>query len=209
MTTLFRCMPPAALLTIALLTTATASAQDKKTPREGMTYAGLIGTILNHRSVGQNTLESGQSTAGSVVLGTHISDHFHVEIRAGGGTTTAEIDNELELDIEYFASWYIGGHYPITDYANAYGQFGFSHIEGVARLTAEGKAREADPDDRSPYASLADEYPDSSFSMSWLVGLDFEVIDNGFIVLEGGRLFEDTETGANTFQFSTGFKYEF
>jgi opacity protein-like surface antigen len=144
-----------------------------------------------------------------MVLGTHISDHFQVEIRAGAGTTTDEIDNELELDIEYFASWYIGGHYPITDYANAYAQFGFSHVQGEARLTALGKAREADPDDRSPYASLANEYPDSSFSVSWLAGLEFELIENGFIMLEGGRLFEDTETGANTFQFSTGFKYEF
>lgn len=208
MNMLLRDIPTAALLLAALLTTTTAIAQDKKS-REGMTYVGLLATALNHRSVGQNTLETTMSSTGSMVLGTHISDHFHVEIRAGAGTTTGEIDNELELDIEYFASWYIGGHYPVTDYANAYAQFGFSHIEGVATLTPLGKAREADPDDRSPYASLANEYPDSSFSVSWLLGLDFEVVENGFIVLEGGRLFEDTETGANTFQFSTGFKYEF
>lgn len=208
MNTLLRHTLTAASLTAALLTASAASAQDK-TPREGKTYVGLVGTILNHRSVGQNTLETANSSTGSMVLGTHISDHFHVEIRAGAGTTTAEIDNELELDIEYFASWYIGGHYPVTDYANAYAQFGFSHVHGVARLTPLGKAREADPDDRSPYASLANEYPDSSFSVSWLLGLDFEVFDSGFIMLEGGRLFEDTETGANTFQFSTGFRYEF
>lgn len=207
MTTLLRHFPSAALLTAALLTTTPATAQDKS--REGMTYVGLLATGLNHRSVGQNTLETAWSSTGSMVLGTHISDHFHVEIRAGAGTTTGEIDNELELDIEYFASWYIGGHYPVTDYANAYAQFGFSHVQGVATLTPIGQAREDDPDDRSPYASLADEYPDSSFSVSWLLGLDFQVIENGFIVLEGGRLFEDTETGANTFQFSTGFKYEF
>lgn len=208
MNMLLRDIPTAALLTAALLTTTTATAQDKQS-REGMTYIGLLGSILNHRSVGRNTLETTNSSTGSMVLGTHISDHFHVEIRAGAGTTTGEIDNELELDIEYFASWYIGGHYPITDYANAYAQFGFSHVQGEARLTPLGEAREADPEDRSPYASLADEYPDSSFSVSWLVGLDFEVIDSGFIVLEGGRLFEDTETGANTFQFSTGIRYEF
>ncbi|MFN2359666.1 MAG: outer membrane beta-barrel protein [Marinobacter sp.] len=208
MNTLFRHISMAALTTAALLTTTTAIAQDKQS-REGMTYIGLLGTILNHRSVGQNTLETANTSTGSMVLGTHISDHFHVEIRAGAGTTTDEIDNELELDIEYFASWYIGGHYPITDYANAYAQFGFTHVQGEARLTPLGKAREDDPDDRSPYASLADEYPDSSFSVSWLAGLDFEVIENGFIMLEGGRLFEDTETGANTFQFSTGVRYEF
>lgn len=208
MTTLLRHRSTAALMAAALLTTTTATAQEKQS-REGMTYVGLLATGLNHRSVGQNTLETTWSSTGSMVLGTHISDHFHVEVRGGAGTTTGEIDNELELDIEYFASWYIGGHYPVTDYANAYAQFGFSHVQGEASLTALGKAREADPDDRSPYASLADEYPASSFSVSWLLGLDFEVIDNGFIMLEGGRLFEDTETGANTFQFSTGFKYEF
>ncbi|HEY9119199.1 MAG TPA: outer membrane beta-barrel protein [Marinobacter sp.] len=208
MTTLLRHFSTAALITAALLTTTIANAQERQS-REGMTYVGLLATGLNHRSVGENTLETTWSSTGSMVLGTHISDHFHVEIRAGAGTTTGEIDKELELDIEYFASWYIGGHYPVTDYANAYAQFGFSHVQGEANLTAVGKAREADPEDRSPYASLADEYPGSSFSVSWLLGLDFEVIDNGFIMLEGGRLFEDTETSANTFQFSTGFKYEF
>lgn len=208
MNTLLRHFSTAALTTAALLTTTTAIAQDKQ-PREGLTYIGLLATALDHRSVGRDTLETASSSTGSVVLGTHISDYFHVEIRAGAGTTTGEIDNELELDIEYFASWYIGGHYPVTDYANAYAQFGFSHVDGVATLTPTGQARENDPDDSSPYASLANEYPDSSFSVSWLLGLDFEVVENGFIVLEGGRLFKDTETGANTFQFSTGVKYEF
>lgn len=208
MNMLLRDIPTAALLTAALLTTTTAIAQDKQS-REGMTYIGALATVLNHRSVGKNTREKTQSSTGSMLLGTRISDHFHVEVRAGAGTTTGEIDNELELDIEYFASWYIGGHYPVTHYANAYAQFGFSHVQGVATLTALGKAREADPDDGSPYASLANEYPDSSFTVSWLLGLDFEVVESGFIVLEGGRLFKDTETGANTFQFSTGLRYEF
>ncbi|MDX1755670.1 MAG: outer membrane beta-barrel protein [Marinobacter sp.] len=182
---------------------------DNDVPREELNYVGLLATALNHRSIGGDTKGKAWSNAGTLVIGGHITDLFHAELRAGGGLSEGTVDGELELDIEHFASWYIGLHYPVTDYANVYGQFGFSHIQGEASLTAKGLAREADPEDGSPYADLASKYPDSDFSVSWIIGADVEVLDNAYLVFEGGRLFKDTGTGANTFQFSSGLRYEF
>ena len=45
--------------------------------------------------------------------------------------------------------------------------------------------------------------------MSYVVGMDIEVLSDTYLVFEGGKLFKDTSTDINTFQFSTGLKYEF
>lgn len=172
------------------------------TPREELHYVGLLATALNHRSIGEDTNEAGWGNAGTLVLGGHITDLFHAEVRAGGGLGDAEIE-DLTLSIDYFASWYLGLHYPITSYANVYGQFGFSYISGEAELANAGESRNAQ------FRDIAGDYPDSTFSVSWLAGLDFQVIENTYLVFEGGRLFKDTGSNANTFQFSGGLRYEF
>ncbi len=205
-------------LAVALLPTvlmAPAHAQEEM--REGKTYVGLLHTRLNHRSFDDVLNGEGWSSAAALVLGTHISEHWHVEVRAGAGTASGVVDDQVRVDIDYYASWYIGGHYPITSYANVYGQFGFTHLKGESALTPFGRYRANTPQDDLPdelkgptyEKTAAMKYPGSSFSASWLAGLDFEVIDDGFLFLEGGKLFEDTETNANTFQYSVGLKYEF
>lgn len=204
-----------ALLPAALFAPQSVSAQEEM--REGRTYVGAIGTRLNHRSVDETLTGEGWSSVGALVIGTHVSEYFHAELRAGTGVAPGEIDQELEVDVDYFASWYFGGHYPITRYANAYAQFGFTHVKGESKLTPFGRYRaetpqsELPPELRGPtYEETAGKkYPGSSFSVSWLIGLDFELIDNGFLFLEGGKLFEDTETNASVFQYSLGAKYEF
>ncbi|WP_091814132.1 outer membrane beta-barrel protein [Marinobacter mobilis] len=178
-------------------------------PREDLYYVGVLATALNHRSVGDDTSKATWSNAGTLVFGGHITDLFHAELRAGGGLSDGTIENQLALNIEHFESWYIGLHYPLTDYANIYGQAGFSNIHGRAKLTAEGQAIADDPDQSTPYEELVGEYPESAFSLSWIIGLDMELFHNAYLVMEGGRLFKDTGTNANTFQFSSGLRYEF
>jgi hypothetical protein len=215
MNSLLRLSLAIALLPAALLTPQLASAQEEM--REGRTYVGAMATRLNHRSVDETLTGAGWSSVGSLVIGTHVSEFFHAELRAGTGIAPGEIDRELEVDIDYFASWYFGGHYPITAYSNAYAQFGFTHVKGESKLTPFGRYRAETPQSDLPaelrgptYEETAEKkYPGSSFSVSWIVGLDFEVIDDGFLFLEIGKLFEDTETGANVFQYSLGTKYEF
>lgn len=191
---------PAALLPIALIGADLAAAAE--TAREDMHYVGLYATALNHRSIGEVSNEAAWGQVGTLVVGGHITDLFHAEVRAGGGYKDART-GDLMLTIDYFASWYIGLHYPITSYANVYAQAGFSHISGDAELANPGA------DENGQFRDLEGEFPDSSFSISWLAGVDFEVIDNGYLVFEGGRLFKDTGSGINTFQFSGGVRYEF
>lgn len=199
-------VPTALLSTLAAFSTPVAANDD--VPREDLHYVGLLFTTLNHRSLGDLD-EATYTNAGTLIIGGHITDLFHTEFRIGGGFSEGTIDDELELTINHYESWYMGIHYPVTDYANVYGQFGFTHVDGDAELTEVGQDREDNPNDASPYAEFVGKYPDSDFSISWLVGLDMELMQNSYLVLEGGRLFKDTGTEANTFQFSAGFRYEF
>lgn len=194
------------LLTTSLITLSLTplASQAQETPRSDKHYIGLLVSTLEHRSIGEEAKEDAWGQTGSVVIGGHLNDLIHAEIRLGGGFKDAEIpQSDLTLAIDYFASWYMGLHYPVTSYANVYAQAGFTHIKGEASLANREESYNA------PFRDIEGDYPDSSFSISWLAGVDFEVLDNMFLVFEGGRLFKDTGTGANTFQFSSGLRYEF
>ncbi|GGE71080.1 hypothetical protein GCM10011533_24370 [Streptosporangium jomthongense] len=191
-----------ALVTICLMPAQSALAQD--IPRADKHYVGLLVTAFNHRSIGSASNEKATGSGGTIVFGSHINDLFHAELRAGGGYRDAEVPgSDLTLSVDYFASWYIGLHYPVTDYANLYAQAGFSFIHGSAELT------NTDEKQNAQFRDLEGDFPDSSFSISWVLGMDVELVSDTYLVFEGGRLFKDTGTDANTFQFSAGLKYEF
>lgn len=195
------------LLTTALapaLILASQATLAEEAPRSDKHYIGLMVTSFNHRSVGEDANESAWGTGGTLVVGGHLNDLFHAELRAGGGFRDADVPrSDLTLAVDYYASWYMGLHYPITDYANLYGQFGFSYIHG------EGDISDPDNNRNNPFLDLEGEFPESGFSVSWLAGLDFEVMDDTYLVFEGGKLFKDTGSDVNTFQFSGGVRYEF
>jgi hypothetical protein len=190
------------LVPACLLSAQAALAQE--TPRKDKHYLGLLATAFNHRSIGTASNEQATGSGGILFAGSHISDLFHAELRAGGGFRDAEVPgSDLTLSVDYFASWYMGLHHPVTDYANVYAQAGFSFIHGTAELINAAERQNAQ------FRDLEGDFPDSSFSVSWVFGLDVEVLSDTYLVFEGGKLFKDTGTGANTFQFSTGLKYEF
>ncbi|MFP3978754.1 MULTISPECIES: outer membrane beta-barrel protein [Marinobacter] len=191
-----------ALLPACLLHSQASLAQEK--PREDKHYVGLITTAFNYRTIGEVSKEQATGSGAALIMGTHITDLFHAELRAGGGYRDAKVgDSGLTLAVDYFASWYMGLHYPVTDYANVYAQAGFSFIHGTAEINDENGPV------RSEFQDMEGDFPDSSFGVSWVFGMDFEVFDDTYLVLEGGKFFKDTGTDANTFQFSTGLKYEF
>lgn len=191
-----------ALVPACLLYTQASLAQEK--PREDKHYVGLITTAINYRTLGEDSKEQATGSGAALIMGSHITDLFHAELRAGGGYRDAEVgDTGLTLAVDYFASWYMGLHYPVTDYANVYAQAGFSFIRGTAETSEE------DGQVRTEFQDLEGDFPDSSFGVSWLFGLDIEVFSDTYLILEGGKFFQDTVTDANTFQFSTGLKYEF
>lgn len=174
-----------------------------ETPRSDKHYIGLLATALEHRSIGISK-EDGWGQAGTLVIGGHLNDLIHAEIRLGGGYKDAEISRgDLSLTIDYFGSWYMGLHYPIGELGNVYAQAGFTHVSGEATLD------NPDADANGQFRDYVGDYPSSSFSFSWLAGIDFELLDSTYLVLEGGKLFKDTDTSANAFQFSSGIRFEF
>ncbi|ROT99548.1 porin family protein [Marinobacter sp. R17] len=184
------------------LVSLSAHAQEPPKSRAGLDYVGVQGMALQYRKVGGLPEGRGWLSAGTLVLGSHISDLFHVEVRAGAGLDESEVSENLKVDMDWFASWYMGVHYGLTDFSNVYAQVGFSHIVGNAKV----KETEDTP---SAYEDLDDEFPGSSFAFSWLAGIDLKVVDNTYLVLEGGRLFEDTDSSASGYQFNGGVRYEF
>lgn len=192
-----------ALSTVLGLGAVPAQAQEPPESREGLDYIGILGTALQYRKVGDIPDSSGWLSAGSVVMGSHISDLFHVELRAGTGLTESEVTSDLTVDMDWYASWYMGMHYGMTDFSNVYAQLGFSYISGNAKLDNRDEPR------NNAFDDFDEDFPASSFAFSWLAGVDLEVVDHTFLVLEGGRLFEDTDTGASGYQFNGGLRYEF
>lgn len=190
------------LVPACLLSAQAALAQE--TPREDKHYLGLLVTAFNHRTIGSASNEEATGSGGTLIAGSHINDLFHAELRAGGGFRDAEVPgSDLTLSVDYFASWYMGLHYPVTDYANVYAQAGFSFIHGTAEITNAAERKNAQ------FRDLEGDFPGSSFSVSWVFGMDVELLSDTYLVFEGGKLFKDTGTDVNTFQFSTGLKYEF
>ena len=172
--------------------------------RAGLDYISVLGSTLHLRKVANTDADSeGWLSAGTLVLGTNISDLFHVELRAGTGITSSEVTDDLTIDIDYFASWYMGMHYSVASFSNVYAQLGFSHIKGSADLENEGLNA------NRPYRDIEGDFPGSSFAFSYLAGIDLNLAENTYLVLEAGRLFEDTDSSAMGYQFNGGLRYEF
>lgn len=181
--------------------------------KSGLDYVMLQTSVINYSSIGP-TKGTAETYAIGITLGTYISDYFKVEVRAGGGFSEETVsylpppprgreqseEDRVFLDVSmpYYASWYMGLLYPWSDYSHIYGQFGFSHVKG-----------EAETETPNRFEDVSDKLFGSSFSVSWLIGLDLELTDNTYAVLEGGRLHTDTETGINAMQYSLGVRYEF
>jgi hypothetical protein len=49
----------------------------------------------------------------------------------------------------------------------------------------------------------------TSFSTSWLLGLDFHLVDTWYLALEYGRLLKDTDSNIKVYQAGTYLRYEF
>ena len=154
-----------------------------ETPRSDKHYIGLLATALEHRSIGISK-EDGWGQAGTLVIGGHLNDLIHAEIRLGGGYKDAEISRgDLSLAIDYFGSWYMGLHYPIGELGNVYAQAGFTHVSGEATLD------NPDADANGQFRDYVGDYPSSSFSFSWLAGIDFELLDSTYLGVCAAEVF--------------------
>lgn len=166
--------------------------------KQGLDYASLMVTNLNYRNVG-SAAKTANSEAAVLVLGTYLTDYFKLEMRFAQGFGSDTPYPDLKIGIKHFISWYLGLQYPWTNYSDVYAQVGFSSVYG--RADVGNSTRNYPRIDTGLY--------NSSFSVSWLAGTDVRVTSHTYLVLEAGKLHDDTYTGISTWQYNAGVRYEF
>ena len=143
-----------------------------ETPRSDKHYIGLLATALEHRSIGISK-EDGWGQAGTLVIGGHLNDLIHAEIRLGGGYKDAEISRgDLSLAIDYFGGWYMGLHY--GELGNVYAQ--------LHPRERRGNAGQPGRRCQQAFRDYVGDYP-SAFQLQLAAGIDFELLDSTYLVL--------------------------
>ncbi len=193
------------LCSIFSLSIATLSWADGE--KEDVYYTGIGWTQLDF----ENILSNRQATASAAtfIFGSYITDYVKTEVRAGFGIDTTEttVSNTpdatgqkpfVEVSLDYYASWYMGAQYPATEYMQFHALFGLTHMIG-----------KVDYPDSEQQRVLPEDLTDSSFSVSYLLGVDIRLYQDFWAGLEFGRLHKDTLTDIRTYQMSATLKYEF
>ena len=203
-------------LSLALFTllTHTVSAEevDDSPKKEGLDYIVINATLIDFNSIGSKYTAKNMAT--SFTMGTYITNYVKTEMRFGVGLTDdtvpgRKVENDFNgvpiisqsdatIALNHFASWYMGLHYPLAEWSSVYAQIGMSYIHADA--TAEPG---------STWEDLPDTYPGSKFSMSWIAGFDFLIVENWYVTAEAGRLHRSTASDIQTLQYGLGLKYEF
>ena len=156
-----------------------------------------------------------QTYALSVAYGTYITENFKTEVRYGRGIRTDTLDGALEININHWFNWYIGGTYPVTDYMSAYAMYGVSFYE--ADVTRHEIEKQIQGNEfqiitmtlQPSVVAMEEGLFGTNFSTSWLLGLDFELTEQWFLAFEYGRLLRDTETNFKVYQAGAYLRYEF
>lgn len=157
-----------------------------------------------------------QTYSVSFTWGTYITEMFRTELRYGTGVRDDSFRGALDVNFHYWLNWYIGATYPVTDYASVYAQYGLSHysadvtrrqIKITEPQDANGNGGEVtvEPDPKTIHPGLFE----TSFSTSWLLGLDYHLFDTTYLAMEYGRLLKDTETNIKVYQANLQLRYEF
>lgn len=202
----------------------------KPPSKEGKTYASASIVMNEFRSVALPIVRSSnpestfttkfpltaQTYALAATYGTYITDNFKTELRYGRGIVDDTLDEILDININHYFNWYIGGAYPVTDEISAYGLIGVSFYEAditrreqVRKFTLPGdtipKTEKVQP---SPY-DLDEDLFGTKFSMSWMLGFDYHLEGNWYLAFEYGRLLKDTDSNIKVYQAGTQLRYEF
>jgi len=157
-----------------------------------------------------------QTYATSFTLGTYITENFKTELRAGMGVIDDTLEEAMDINLNYWFNWYIGPTYPITDYMSGYALFGLSHYDAdvtrreINYFQPASGTRGARTVISSPSTTeMEEDLFGTSFSTSWLLGLDFHLVDTWYLAFEYGRLLKDTDTNIKVYQAGTYLRYDF
>ncbi len=157
-----------------------------------------------------------QTYALAATYGTYITENFKTEIRYGTGIVDDTVDELLDINLHYYFNWYMGGTLPVTEYMSAYALLGVSFYEAdITRreiyrivpipgepLTERAKIQPSPTD-------LDDDLFGTKFSMSWMLGVDFQLNKDWYLAFEYGRLLKDTDSNIKVYQAGTQLRYEF
>jgi len=157
-----------------------------------------------------------QTYGASITLGTYITDYVKTELRYGMGVRDDTVRRAMDINISYWLNWYMGATFPVTDYMSVYGLYGVSHYEADVTRREIDEAF-VDPDTfqtitrrvQPSRLQMEDDLFGTSFSTSWLLGLDFALNQDWFLAFEYGRLLRDTDTNIKVYQGGTYLRYEF
>lgn len=206
-----RALIPVTGLILALLVSSFAHAQQPRRQRQkmpepeslkGSYYLGVTATNFYHRSVGSDG-DTANTPAYGLVFGKYLNDFIKVEFRGGVGHDTDSPAQGLEeVEIERYASAYMGVYHHWSMFSRVYAQVGMSHIESSARGTDLGESR-------TPFSELNEDYMETSLGPSFLLGVDTDFFWNSNLFLEAGRLHDDSVTNIQVWQYNTGIRFDF
>lgn len=181
----------------------------------------LILTEVGGESDGEEVFDrfpmTAQTYSVSFSWGTYITEMFRTELRYGTGVREDSFMNSVDVNLNYWLNWYIGGSYPITDYLSAYALYGLSHYDAdvTRRQTIFNKPLSLDAVTFGPVVvqpdpeSIHDDLFGTSFSTTWLLGMDLHLFGTTYLAMEYGRLLKDTETNIKVYQGNLQLRYEF
>jgi hypothetical protein len=157
-----------------------------------------------------------QTYALAFTYGTYITENFKTEIRYGTGIIDDTLDEILDININYYFNWYIGGTLPVTDNISVYGLVGVSFYDAdmtrreiVRSIRPPGEQLSQNQRIQPSRFSLNDDLFGTKFSMSWMLGLDYKLNESWYLAFEYGRLLKDTDTNIKVYQAGTQLRYEF
>ena len=168
--------------------------------KAGEYYLGILGSHFRHKNLSGGNNKATVDTAGFMV-GKFLNDYVKIEARGGSALSPTQETPDFELDIDYYASAYIGVYYHWTLFSRAYAQFGMSHVETTSRRVSE--------DDDGNETVTVEPYLETGLSRSWLVGTDVDVIGNAALFVEYGQLHQDTTSHTRIRQWNAGLRLDF
>ncbi|MFT6910254.1 MAG: opacity protein-like surface antigen [Oleiphilaceae bacterium] len=159
---------------------------------------------------------TGQTYALAFTYGTYITENFKTELRYGKGIIDDTLDEILDININYYFNWYIGGTLPVTDNFSAYALVGVSFYdadmtrhETIRNVRPPGEQLSEKRKIQPSRFSLDDDLFGTKFSMSWMLGLDYKLDESWYLAFEYGRLLKDTASNIKVYQAGSQLRYEF
>lgn len=163
----------------------------------GQYYIGVTGSQFEYREIDDENLTTG---AAGILFGKYLNDFIKFETRSGFGLGSDSPQQDLNAEVDFYASAYMGVYYQWSRFSQLYAQAGVSHV----RASASGS-------DLDAFEDIDSDLLDNSFSPSFLVGLSVDVGWSSALFLEAGRLHSDpaARSGIDIWHYNTGLRYTF